>query len=261
MHFFALSLPHPKHVEIWALDAYTLLSFLGVASYAVVQIRWGQLLQNKNSPVLFLAPGIYGWLLIASVMTLLYLQSPFYMILVVLGVGTLMILNGQTADEQFGLTRMPFFKVALWSLLVCGAVIFVETPLSDGVEWIMNAIHVPHPEQQSVETFRGLSEPGPIFGFMFQAVLLSPLIEEIFFRGFLLTFLKRYMSALGAILLSAGVFAFAHANLDSAIPLWFLGIVLGVAYQHTGSLLLPIGIHACWNFCTAIALLMEKGGG
>ena len=48
-------------------------------------------------------------------------------------------------------------------------------------------------------------------------------------------------------------------NLVAALPLWFLGIVLGLAYEHTGSLLLPIGIHACFNLATALSLLVDKG--
>ena len=71
--------------------------------------------------------------------------------------------------------------------------------------------------------------------------------------------MKRFTSIWPAIILSAGVFAFAHANLGSVLQLWLLGVVLGVAYEHTGSLLLPMAIHSCFNFITAISLLIEKG--
>jgi membrane protease YdiL (CAAX protease family) len=59
--------------------------------------------------------------------------------------------------------------------------------------------------------------------------------------------------------LSAGIFAFAHLNIGAAIPLWFFGIVLGMAYEHTGSLLVPISIHSCFNLATGLSLLLEKG--
>jgi len=118
---------------------------------------------------------------------------------------------------------------------------------------------VPHPEQQSVETFRQYNVSSTIFWFLLQAVLLFPVIEEIFFRGFLLTFLKNYTSTWLAIILSGGIFAFAHLNLGAAPPLWFLGIVLGVAYEHTGSLIVPISVHACFNLATGLSLLMDKG--
>ena len=238
---------------------YALLSFLRVTSYVAAQLRNGQLLQNENSPMPFVVPGMVGWVFVSSVLALLFLQSVLYMILVMMGLSLLIILNGRTADEQFGFGRLSLSKLLTWSLLICGAVLFIEMPLTEVIEQAMNAIHLPHPEQQTVEDFKQLKQPAEIFGFMLQAVLLSPLIEEFFFRGFLLMFLKKYTSTLLAIFLSAGVFAAAHANLDSIIPLWFLGIVLSVAYQHTGSLLLPIGIHASWNFFTAVGLLLEKG--
>jgi len=62
-----------------------------------------------------------------------------------------------------------------------------------------------------------------------------------------------------AIVLSAGVFAFAHLNLGAALPLWFLGIVLGVAYEHTGCLIVPMSVHACFNLATGLSVLLDKG--
>jgi hypothetical protein len=137
----------------------------------------------------------------------------------------------------------------------------VETPLTQASAWALDFYNVPHPEQQSVETFRQFNQSYTIFGFMLQAVIVFPVIEELFFRGFLLTFLKNYTSVWPAIILSAGVFAFAHLNLGAVLPLWFLGIILGMAYEHTGSLLVPIGIHACFNLATGLSLLMDKGVG
>jgi hypothetical protein len=146
-----------------------------------------------------------------------------------------------------------------WSVLVLGAVMLVVVPVSEVVASIFDALHLPHPEQETVEAFRHFNRPSEFFDFVFEAVLLSPLIEELFFRGFLLTFLKKYTSTWMALILSSGVFAFVHVNLGAALPLWFLGLALGLAYEHTGSLLLPIGIHACWNLVTALGLLLEKG--
>jgi membrane protease YdiL (CAAX protease family) len=43
------------------------------------------------------------------------------------------------------------------------------------------------------------------------------------------------------------------------IPLWFLGVALALAYQNTGSLLLPICVHGLFNLMTALSLLLDKG--
>lgn len=242
-----------------ACQVLILLCFVRVAAYVTRKVKAGRLINGRAAPVRFKIRGIIGWAYVASVLTLLYTGSAYYMILVVMGLGIFLLLNEHTAEEQFGLARLPVPALVKWSLLTCGAVIFVEVPLTDGVNIVMNAVHLPHPQQQSVEVFRKMEDPSSIVAFMVQAVLISPLIEELFFRGFVLTFMKNFTTTWLALVLSAGFFAFAHLNFGSVVQLWVLGIVLGVAYEHTGCLLLPIGIHACWNLMTAVSLLLTKG--
>lgn len=264
MDSIASTLSHAANLELpiliqSAFQLYVLLSFIGVAAYGVTQIRTGRFLDNGNAPARWNVPPLAGWLFILCVLNLLFLQSAFYMILVATGLSLFLIDNQRSAKDQFGFERLPVRKLLKWSLFVCGAAILVEIPLTWGLDKVMTALHVPHPEQESVVVFRQFNKPGQIISFLLQAVLLAPLIEEFFFRGFLLTFLKNYTSTWLALILSAGVFAFAHANLGSALPLWLLGIILGIAYEHTGCLLLPIGIHACFNLMTAMSLLLDKG--
>ena len=204
-------------------------------------------------------PQAAGWLFVLNVLFLLFTQSPLFMLLIVAGLTFLVLEEARTPNEQFGLERMPVLKLLRWALLICGAVILIEVPLTQIMDVILTTLHVPHPEQESVEAFRRYNRPSEIFDFLVLAVFVSPLLEELFFRGFLFTFLKNYTSTWMALILSAGVFAFAHANLGSALPLWLLGMVLGLAYQHTGSLLLPMCIHGCFNLMTAVGLLLDKG--
>jgi membrane protease YdiL (CAAX protease family) len=239
---------------------YVVVSFICVASYAFIEAKSRRLIDGAHSPLRFLPPRQAGWLFAVAVFILLFAQSPLYMILVAVGVTSFLVQSRRTATEQFGFDRLPLVRVATWSFLVCGAVIFVEVPLSALVDRIMTALHLPHPEQESVEFFRRISRPSDVFLFLFQAVFLSPLIEELFFRGFLFSFLKNYTSTTFALVWSAGVFAFAHANLGSVLQLWVLGVALGLAYEYSGSLLLAVGIHACWNLLTALGLLLQRGG-
>jgi len=199
-----------------------------------------------------------AWLFICNVLALLLTQSPFYMLLIVIGQGVLLAENRRTAQRQFGLERLSVAQLVKWSLLICGAVIVLAAPFMQIFEYIFDAMHLSHPEQQSVEVFRQVTKPSQVIDFLFQAVFLAPMIEELFFRGFLLTFLKNYMSTWVALIVAAGIFAVAHQNLDSVLPLWLLGIVLGVAYEHTGCIVLPMGIHACFNLTTGLTLLAQR---
>jgi membrane protease YdiL (CAAX protease family) len=230
--------------------------YLGAVVIGILLLIAANRRASSDSVILFPAA---AWLFALNVIVLLLMQSPYYMIVVVTGLMILLVESRRTAQEQFGLDRLSVWQVAKWSLLTCGAVILVLAPLTELIKVGLDALHLSHPDQQSVEKFRQYTDPSDIMDFMIQAVLIAPIIEELFFRGFPLTFLKKYTSTWVALVLSAGVFAFAHVNLGSVLPLWFLGIVLGVAYEHTGSILLPMGIHACFNLTTALGLLIDKG--
>ncbi len=86
-------------------------------------------------------------------------------------------------------------------------------------------------------------------------VFLSPLAEELLYRGLLLRKLLGTYSASIAIVVSACVFALAHFD---AAPwhAFFAGCILGYVYQRTGSLVLTILGHAMANL---IAVLFNHG--
>jgi hypothetical protein len=264
MTLFALTLSPAVRAELLSFVQglfilFVLVSFICVAGYTAKQIRAGRFFTSENAPLPLGMPAMSGWFFVLSVVGLIYLQSPLYAIIVLVGTAGVLAENRRTAQAQFGLDRVKPSKALTWGLLVFGAIMLVETPLTQASTWVLDFCNVPHPEQQSVETFRQYNKSFTILWFLFQAVLLFPMIEELFFRGFLQTFLKNYTSTWLAIILSGGVFAFAHLNLGAVLPLWFLGIVLGVAYEHTGCLLVPMGIHACFNLATGLSLLMDKG--
>jgi uncharacterized protein len=240
---------------------FVLVSFVCVAAYTARQVRAGHLFTLDHAPTpLMMRPPAAGWIYILTVLILIYLQSGYYAAVVLAGVASLMVESWAAgADMPFGLRRMNIAKAIVWGLLAFGAVTLVETPLMQLSIWLLDQLRMPHPEQQAVETFRQFKKGSTIAMFLIGAVIVFPVIEEFFFRGFLLTFLKNYTSTAGAIVLSAGVFAFAHLNLAAALPLWFLGIVLGIAYEHTGSLVVPMIIHSCFNLATGLSVLIEKG--
>ena len=83
--------------------------------------------------------------------------------------------------------------------------------------------------------------------------LVAPIAEEVFFRGIVYGFLRRW-GVLVALAGSTAVFVLAHA-IQSGIPLTQIvgGIVFAVAYEITGNLMVPITVHVLGN--TAIFAL------
>lgn len=86
-------------------------------------------------------------------------------------------------------------------------------------------------------------------------VLLPPLAEEVLFRGFLYTGLRKGMSFLPAAMLTSVVFGVGHLQFGSGAPLlWVaaldtctLSMVLCFLRERTGSLWPGIGIHMIKN--------------
>ncbi len=92
--------------------------------------------------------------------------------------------------------------------------------------------------------------------FFVTAAIAAPIFEEIFFRGFLMASLTRFMPGWGAVLLSAFIFAAAHLSLSEILPLMTLGSVLGFVYGRSRNLLASMLLHGLWNSGTLVSLLL-----
>jgi membrane protease YdiL (CAAX protease family) len=92
-------------------------------------------------------------------------------------------------------------------------------------------------------------------------VLVAPLAEETFFRGFVFGGLRRY-GFFWAALASGLLFSAAHVSLGGLIPLTLVGMLFAWSYSRTGSLWTSIYAHLIFNlvsfaFLTAI---VQSGG-
>lgn len=116
------------------------------------------------------------------------------------------------------------------------------------------------PPEQGISEVAGQSESiiDQLAVFVSVAVA-APLIEEIMFRGILLSILARAMSKWPAILISAAVFAAVHLfdpNAIAVVPgLFLLGVVLAWVAMKKGDLSLPIALHSGINLLAAISIL------
>lgn len=77
--------------------------------------------------------------------------------------------------------------------------------------------------------------------------LLAPVIEEIYFRGILLSTIKLIVGPFWAVLLSSIYFSIIHLNILVSPTLFVLGITLGVIAILTKSVLPSIILHALFN--------------
>ena len=121
------------------------------------------------------------------------------------------------------------------------------------------------PEQSVSESLGDLSTLWPKVAAVVGVVVLAPLVEEIVFRGMLLSRLLRSMGHHAAIWTTGLVFALTHTVLDpsawfAAIGLFPVGVVLGYLAWSTRDLSRAIFAHAGVNGLAAVALLTASSG-
>jgi hypothetical protein len=97
--------------------------------------------------------------------------------------------------------------------------------------------------------------------FWIAAVLAAPLFEEVMFRGFLFRgFRASFLGTGGTVILTALLWAAMHLqyNLYGMGFIAATGILFGLARAQTGSLIVPMAMHAALNFSDL--LLYATGG-
>jgi len=89
---------------------------------------------------------------------------------------------------------------------------------------------------------------GPAVLLSFQALaFITPLSEEIFFRGFVFGGLLARFGPWPAMVISGLIFSAFHLSLGVAVPIFITGFLLAWLYWRTGSLWAAIGAHAGQN--------------
>lgn len=93
------------------------------------------------------------------------------------------------------------------------------------------------------------------------AVVSAPIVEELFFRGILLPVAARRFGPMPAVYLVSLFFAVVHGHPASMATLFILAVALSLAYLYSGSIAVPIVLHALFNGVSLAAylVLVERG--
>lgn len=140
--------------------------------------------------------------------------------------------------------RRVSLRTGLWCVLLGVGVI---TPLALGI----GLLHLPASAAASAaaqQRWLGyFNHPGALF---LKAVLIVPLLEEIFYRGLVLQLLRRYCPPWFAIGLSSAFFAATHlgSGYATAVNALVLGGIFAWLVIHTRSLVSSVVCHATVNF-------------
>lgn len=165
---------------------------------------------------------------------------------------------GKHNMSSLGLTAKNFLLNVKYGIAayIGLAPVFLIVTISAAV--IFKVLNIPVEPQEVVEILKREKDlPSLIYMCLFTS-LLGPVMEEIFFRGFVYGAVRKRMGILGGILASAAFFACVHANLASFAPILCLGILLAYIYEKTGSLVSSITAHVMHNSIMLCILIFLK---
>jgi membrane protease YdiL (CAAX protease family) len=92
----------------------------------------------------------------------------------------------------------------------------------------------------------GLEGPS-LWVFAVMAVVLAPICEELYFRGFLFQGLRQWARFAWAGLASGAMFAFVHVEPIRFFSLWLTGVVFAAMFERRKTLVATICAHAVLN--------------
>ncbi|MBN2490036.1 MAG: CPBP family intramembrane metalloprotease [Planctomycetes bacterium] len=154
-----------------------------------------------------------------------------------------------------GLHRRRAVAAIAWSLLLFAA----QLPVCYALIALSSVIVAPRLQEEVVEIathsgwlYRGL--------FLLAVVGAVPLFEEVVFRGLLFEALRRRLGVGVGVVVSALLFTAVHP-VETYLPIFWLGVMLALAYHYTGTLLAPIALHAVHNGVQFVLILWASSGG
>jgi uncharacterized protein len=201
---------------------------------------------TKLAPATDMAAGVAS-LILAALLEGLFLIAP-------LAIASRQL--GRGASWRARLAALGLRKTALGPALIVtiiGLVLGIGGSALYSV--IINYLQIPLQNNSDALLAMGRSAPYTVLGLLVGAALVAPVCEEIFFRGFAFPGLLNAMSALAAALLSSALFAIAHTDLGSLVPLFVIGLVLAWARWRTNSLWPGIIIHMANNTLAAVTII------
>jgi uncharacterized protein len=157
--------------------------------------------------------------------------------------------SGLMTAETLGLRPDHLQRGLTWGLAGAGATIVVGALYEN----VLHALGLPQPQLDALTWLRGM----PISAYLavaFAGAVVAPIVEELFFRGYVFNAYLSERSLATAYIASAVIFSALH-GLPTLLPVIFaMGIVLAYVYRRTRSIIAPIVAHMLNNSLAFVSL-------
>jgi membrane protease YdiL (CAAX protease family) len=106
---------------------------------------------------------------------------------------------------------------------------------------------------------------GSFLAWTASALIFNTVAQEVLARSYIFQTIRSQTNAAASVIVTAVLFMAYHAGAYqgswlAALNVFLAGILFGMAYQLTGNLWLPIGIHFIWNFLLGPVLGLTVSG-
>lgn len=142
------------------------------------------------------------------------------------------------------------WKIIIWFTLftMAGVVLFAVI-----VEWMGDTVD----NHKTASLMENMSFFTIVIAFI-SAAIISPIYEEIFYRGFIYRWLRTRLGVTEAVVLSSLIFTAAHIPTFNVMPVnFFGGVLFALAYEKTNSVVPSMIIHGLSN---GIMVLLASAG-
>ena len=163
--------------------------------------------------------------------------------LMLLAAWTFSVRRYQCSFETLGFRSAKGYNFWVISITALVASLFVGGIYTIIVNGLGVAILEPPDLSDSFENPEGLNR----LALAFVVVVMAPIAEETFFRGFLLQGLTPWAGPIGATVASSVLFSLSHGSIGLLIPVFLSGLILAWSFMKTKSLTPGIFAHSIQN--------------
>lgn len=164
----------------------------------------------------------------------------------------LLVYRNLSPAAVFGLGGERFFPMLGSALLALAAAYPVLMLVQAMVLGVSGGEMQP---QDVVQFLQEAESPRDRLAVMTMAIVIAPVAEEVIFRGYLYPAGKRWAGPFFSLAGTSLLFAALHGHLSSVPALFALAMCLGLAYEKTGTLLVPMVMHAVFNAVSVAAIM------
>ncbi len=208
--------------------------------------------------VFFLAAGVLGLLLRGGVRAEGFLPVSAIELFMVCVIIRVIRLRGQDPSDAFGLRMRGLARPMASALALFLAFLPVFVLTARSWQWTLVRLCGENVKisQDMVDRLRSNPSAAVAAQIIIMALLVAPLAEEVFFRGFLYGALRREVRPALAIPAVGLLFGAVHSPLAVVVPMALFGGLLCYIYEKTARLTIPILVHFIFNTCQ-VALMMS----